>query len=95
MRFVFEVVTAKETSVGGTSRFSNVPLMESLPPMAPMPSSICALYAPRSAEKGLPQREPSLPGCSKYSWKVRYTSLKSAPDAMSLDTDSTTARYAP
>ena len=28
------VVTAKETSVGGTSMFSNEPLIESLPPIA-------------------------------------------------------------
>ena len=31
------VVTAKETSVGGTSRSSKLPDMESLPPMAATP----------------------------------------------------------
>ena len=33
------VETAKETSVGGTSMFSNVPDIESLPPIEPHSSS--------------------------------------------------------
>ena len=33
----FVIVTAKLTSVGGTSSVSKVPLMESLPPMAGRP----------------------------------------------------------
>ena len=38
--FLLEAVeTAKETRVGGTSMFSNVPDMESLPPIAPHPIS--------------------------------------------------------
>ena len=57
-----------------------------------MPSAIWASKAPSSAARGLPQRFPSFPGFSKYSWKVRYTSLNSAPEAISLLTDSTTAR---
>ena len=65
------VVTAKEISVGGTSRFSNVPLMESLPPIAAAPMPICALYAPSMAAIGAPQREGTLPGFPKYSWKLR------------------------
>ena len=69
--------------------------MESLPPMDPMPSPICASNAPSSAENGLPQLLALCPNFSKYSWNVRYTSLNCAPDAISLQTDSTTARYAP
>ena len=65
------VVTAKEISVGGTSISSNVPLMESFPPMAATPSSFCARNAPKTAAMGFPQRFPSLPGFSKYSWKER------------------------
>ena len=91
MRPAFSVVTAKDTSVGGTSSFSKVPLMESLPPMAPMPRSIWARKAPSRAAKGRPQRLESRPGLGKYSWKVRYTSSKAAPVATSLETDSTTA----
>ena len=52
----FSVVTAKDTSVGGTSSCSNEPLIESLPPIAPISSSFCAMKAPSSAAKGLPQR---------------------------------------
>ena len=89
---VFAVVTAKETSVGGTSSFSKEPDMESLPPMEPIPKFIWASKAPSRAARGLPQRFPSVPGFSKYSWKVRYTSSKDAPDAISLVTESTTAR---
>ena len=69
--------------------------MESLPPMAATPRPIWARKAPSSAERGLPQRLGSRPRRSKYSWKLRYTSLNSAPVAISLQTDSTTARYAP
>ena len=71
---VFPAVTAKETSVGGTSRFSKVPDMESFPPIAAAPRFIWASNAPSRAARGLPQRFPSVPGFSKYSWKVRYTS---------------------
>ena len=95
MSLIFSVVTANETSVGGTSKSSNEPLIESLPPIEPMPNSFCALNAPRRAAKGLPQRLPSVPGFSKYSWKVRYTSSNLAPVAISFETDSTTAKYAP
>ena len=91
MLSAFSVVTAKDTSVGGTSRSSKEPDMESFPPMAPIPSSSWALNAPRSAARGLPQRRGSRPGFSKYSWNVRYTSSNFAPEAISLLTDSTTA----
>ncbi len=86
------VVTAKEMSVGGTWICSKVPLMESFPPIAAIPSSFCALYAPSRDAKGLPHFSGSSPSLSKYSWKLKYTSLNSAPQAMSFDTDSTTAR---
>ena len=89
------VVTAKETSVGGTSICSNVPLMESLPPMAAMPRAFCASNAPSSAASGCPQRAGSCPGFRKYSWKERYVSAVDAPEATSFATLSTTARYAP
>ena len=68
---VFSVVTAKDTRVGGTSISSKEPLMESLPPMAPMPRAIWALKAPSRAARGLPQRAGSRRSRSKYSWKVR------------------------
>ena len=58
---------AKLTSVGGTSRFSKVPLMESLPPMAATPKSICASSAPSRAASGLPQRSGAPVMRSKYS----------------------------
>lgn len=66
---------AKEQSVGGTSIFSNVPDMESLPPIAAMFKSSCASSAPSSAANGLPQRVGSVPMRSKYSWKVKYACL--------------------
>ena len=50
---------------------------------------------PSRADIGCPHLSGSRPSFLKYSWKVRYTSLKSAPVATSLHTDSTTARYAP
>ena len=89
------VVTAKDINVGGTSISSKVPLIESLPPIAPTPSSFCALNAPRTAAIGLPHLFGSFISLSKYSWNERYTSSKDAPVATSFDTDSTTARYAP
>ena len=64
-------VTAKETSVGGTSRSSKLPDMLSLPPMAAAPSASCASSAPSSAAKGLPQRSGSVRRRSKYSCKLR------------------------
>ena len=64
-------LTAKETRVGGTSRSSKLPDMESLPPMAATPRSVWAFRAPSRAARGLPQRTGSLPSRSKYSWKVR------------------------
>ena len=89
---IFSVVTAKETKVGGTSSCSNEPLIESLPPIAPMPSPIWALNAPRSAAAGLPHRSGFVPSFSKNSCRERYTSENSAPVATSLETLSTTAR---
>ena len=67
----FPAVTAKETSVGGTSSFSKLPDMESLPPIAPAPKAICASSAPSRAAKGLPQRSGAVRSRSKYSWKLR------------------------
>ncbi len=81
--------------MGGTSRCSNVPDMESLPPMAATPSSICARSAPNSAASGRPQRSASCPGLGKNSWKDRYASRWLAPAATKLATDSTTLKYAP
>ena len=42
MRWISSVVTAKEMRVGGTWRSWNVPLIESLPPMAATPNWRCA-----------------------------------------------------
>ena len=70
----FAGASAKEMSVGGTSIFSKVPLMLSLPPMAPKPNCICAYSAPNSALKGTPQRLGSRFRRMKNSWKVRRIS---------------------
>ena len=94
-RFMLPTATAKEISVGGTSRFSNEPDMESLPPIAPAPRSTCAISAPSTAAVGLPQRSGSSRSFSKYSWKLRYAFSCSKPAATSFDSDSTTDRYAP
>ena len=40
MRSILPIAVAKDTSVGGTSKSSKEPDMESLPPMAPTPKSI-------------------------------------------------------
>ena len=45
---------AKDISVGGTSIFSKLPLILSLPPIAPTPKPICAYNAPSNAERGCP-----------------------------------------
>ncbi len=71
MSFIFAVVTAKETSVGGTSSSPNVPLILSLPPIEAMPSASCASSAPRSAATGTPHLSGAVPGLPKYSWKER------------------------
>ena len=68
---VLPAATAKLTSEGGTSMFSNEPDMESLPPMAATPSSTCASSAPSRLAMGRPQRVGSAPRRSKYSWNVR------------------------
>lgn len=47
-------------SVGGTEIFSNVPDMESLPPIAARLSFICAVNAPSSADMGAPHFSESV-----------------------------------
>ncbi len=50
------VTAAKDTRVGGTVKSINVPLIESFAANGTnLKSSFCALYAPRSADTGLPQ----------------------------------------
>ena len=94
--FLLEAVeTANDTSVGGTSILSNVPDMESLPPIAPQPISSCAFNAPRSAEKGLPQRTGLFCVLSKYSWNVSQHFFLEPPTATTFAIDSTTASIAP
>ena len=68
--------------------------MESLPPIAPISSSFCALYAPRSAAIGLPQDSLECKR-SKYSCNVKYASWRRPPRATSLATDNRTAYCAP
>ena len=87
--------SAKDMSVGGTSRSSKEPLMESLPPIAPKPSFICAYSAPSRADAGLPQRSGSVPSRSKNSCKVRRARRKSAPVAATLSTLMSTEYAAP
>jgi hypothetical protein len=61
------VVTAKETKVGGTLICSNVPLIESLPPIAASLNSSCTVYAPNNAANVLPHAPIFLFSLSKYS----------------------------
>ena len=91
MRSILPMAVAKDTSVGGTSKSSKEPDMESLPPMAPTPKSIWAMSAPSTAAMGLPQRSGSWRSFSKYSWKVRYMFARSKPVATSFATESSTA----
>ena len=91
----FVIATAKETSVGGTSRSSNEPDIESLPPIDGSPSLICASIAPRSAAAGLPQRTGTSWSLSKYSWNVSLAVSGFAPMARSFDVLSTTAYAEP
>ena len=87
--------TAMEISVGGTLMSSNVPDMESLPPMDGMPSLSCAVSAPSSDASGRPHFSGSLFRRSKNSWKVSRIVRTSPPAAAILDADSTTAYSAP
>ena len=89
------VETAKDTSVGGTSMFSNVPDMESLPPIEPQDSSSCALNAPSRAAMGLPQRLGSFWVRSKYSWNVSQQWCQLPPAATTLAMEVMTASMAP
>ena len=66
--------------------------MESLPPMAAHWRSSWADRAPSRAATGLPQRSGAVPSFSKYSWKESQHFLRSPPAAMTLATDSATAR---
>ena len=75
----------KQISVGGTSMCSNVPLMLSLPPIAPSPKPICAYSAPRSAERGCPQRSGSLLRRMKNSCSDSLTVSTDTPLATSFD----------
>ena len=92
---VFAIVTAYEIRVGGASSSPYEPSIEPLIPVAPIPRSIWALNAPSIAASGLPHLTWSSPGAPKRLLSERYTSLNLAPLAISLDTDSITARYAP
>ena len=67
MRSTLPTAVAKLTSVGGTSSCSKLPLIESLPPMAPTPRSAWAMSAPSTEATGLPQRLGSSRSFSKYS----------------------------
>ncbi len=78
-------------SVGGTCISSNVPLIESLPPIAAVSNSNCASKAPSKAWSGLPHFSASVPSRSKYSWKLKRASLWFPPLATSFAKDSTTA----
>jgi len=62
---------AKETSVGGTEIFSNVPDIESLPPIDGSFNSCWTRLAPSKAANGLPQRFGSSNNFSKYSWNEK------------------------
>ena len=85
MRSILPIAVAKDTSVGGTSKSSKEPDMESLPPMAPTPKSIWAMSAPSTAAMGLPQRSGSWRSFSKYLF------ARSKPVATSFATESSTA----
>ena len=79
--------------MGGTSMFSKVPLMESLPPMAATPSSSWARDAPSSAAQGLAPAFGVSAGLLEIFLEGEVARLSNfAPAATSLETDSTTAR---
>ncbi len=82
---------AKDTSVGGTSIFSKVPDMESLPPMDGRPYFICASKAPSSAVKGALHLVSSSVMRLKYSWNVKRIFFISPPDATIFAIESVTA----
>ena len=91
VRLALVMVTAKLTSVGGTSSSSKLPLMLSLPPIEGSPRCSWAVRAPSRAEVGLPQRWGTSRSRSKYSWNVRRAFIGSAPTAHSFDKLSVTA----
>ena len=86
---------ANEISVGGTWIFSKVPLMLSLPPIAPVLSPSCASIAPRSAASGSPQRSGSEPNRLKYSCNDSLIVSRFTPAATSFATDDSTECTAP
>ena len=87
--------TANAISVGGTSMFSNVPDMESLPPIAATSNSAWAFSAPSNAANGLPHFSGLSPVRPKYSWNESHACLGSIPAATSFDIASMTAAIAP
>ena len=95
IREAFAVDTANAISVGGTSISSNVPDMESLPPIAATSNSAWALSAPRSAANGLPHFSGLSPVRPKYSWNDNHACLGLIPAATSFDIASMTAAIAP
>ena len=83
------VAIAKETSVGGTSRSSKLPDIESLPPMARDAQAHLGHQArPAAAADGLPQRSGSSRSFSKYSWKRQVDVLAVAAGGDQLGNDS-------
>ena len=82
-------------SVGGTSIFSKLPLMESLPPIAPNPNRSCAVSAPNSAAVGLPHRAGSAFMRSKNSCNVKRILPTGAPAHTALVTLKSTEYTAP
>ena len=66
--FTFTGLTANEINVGGTEISLNVPLIESLPPIAATSKFFCTFIAPSNARNGFDHLYESLPSFSKYSW---------------------------
>ena len=75
--------------------FSNVPDMESLPPMAAVSSSTCAFNAPSNAPNGNPHLSGSVYICPKYSWKDIHACFAEPPAATIFESAEITDSWAP
>ena len=75
----------RTSSVGGTSSCSKLPDMESLPPMAPMPRSTCAIERAQDGGRGLaPALRARRAGFRNTPGSVRYTFWRLKPAATRL-----------
>ena len=89
--FLSPYPTAKLMSVGGTWRFSKLPLIESFPPIGGVCVRFEAFIAPKRAMKGFCHFSGASSSFSKYSWYERRIVLRGAPVATAFNTEIKTA----